>query len=85
MLTFSHTIQASHGLHARPAGKLIQTVKSFDAFVKIESKGKETDARKLIGLMGLGVKKGDPLTFTIEGADEKDALRALKEFCEREL
>ncbi len=85
MLTFSHIVQAEHGLHARPAGKLIQKVKAFDASVKIKGKDKETDATKLIGLMGMGIKKGDGLTFIIEGAQEQEAFQALKEFCEREL
>ncbi len=85
MLTFSHTVQAEHGLHARPAGKLIHLIKPLDASVKVKNQDKEADAMKLIGLMGLGIKKGDDVTFIIDGVQEQDALKAVKEFCEREL
>ena len=48
-------------------------------------KGKKVDCRKLLALMGLGVKKGHEVTFTIEGADEEAAYEAVSKFMQDNL
>ena len=51
----------------------------------IEKEGKKVDCRKLLALMGLGVKKGHEVTFTIEGADEEAAYEAVSKFMQENL
>ena len=48
----------NEGIHARPAGELVKLVKGFESTISIEKEGKKVDCRKLLALMGLGVKKG---------------------------
>ena len=80
MKTFTYTIKDSAGIHARPAGNLVKLVKGLDSKVMIEKGGKSVDVTKLMMLMGLGVKCGDTVTFTVEGGDEETAAKAVEDF-----
>ncbi len=80
MKTFSYTIKDEIGIHARPAGLLAKKAKEFQSTITIEKDGKSASAAKLMMLMGLGVKGGDTVTVTVEGADEEAAAAAIEEF-----
>ena len=80
MKTFSYTIRDEIGIHARPAGLLAKKAKEFQSTITIEKDGKSASAAKLMMLMGLGVKGGDTVTVTVEGADEEAAAAAIEEF-----
>lgn len=80
MKTFSYTIKDEIGIHARPAGLLAKKAKEFQSTITIEKDGKSASAAKLMMLMGLGVKGGDTVTVTVEGADEEAAAVAIEEF-----
>lgn len=80
MKTFSYTIKDEIGIHARPAGLLAKKAKEFQSTITIEKDGKSAIAAKLMMLMGLGVKGGDTVTVTVEGADEEAAAAAIEEF-----
>lgn len=67
------------------AGELVKLVKGFESTVSIEKDGKKVDCRKLLALMGLGVKKGHEVTFTFEGADEEAAYEAVSKFMQENL
>lgn len=80
MKTFNYTITDEVGIHARPAGLLAKKAKEFESVCTIEKGGKSVNITKLMALMGLGVKQGDTVTVTCEGADEDKASEALKAF-----
>ena len=82
MKTFEYTIKDELGIHARPAGLL---VKKFESECTITKDGKTKKLTQLMMLMSLGVKQGDTVTVTAEGADEEAAAAALKEFFENNL
>ena len=77
MKEFKYVVTDNEGIHARPAGELVKLVKGFESTVSIEKDGKKVDCRKLLALMGLGVKKGHRLRFTAQGADAEQALKAI--------
>lgn len=79
MRTFEYTIKDKLGIHARPAGLLVNAVRALDSEVTV------TKGAKLIALMGLGVKCGDTITVTVSGGDERASENALKEFLEKNL
>ena len=85
MITFTYTIGAEHGLHARPAGMLVNCAKRFESEIKISKGEKSADAKKLLAVMSLGGKRGDELTFTLNGNDEGMAAEALQNVCQREI
>ena len=70
MKQFSYIIKDEIGLHARPAGMLAKEAKKYQSTVTLSSKGKSAAASKLMAIMGMGVKHGDNVEVTIEGADE---------------
>lgn len=80
MKTFSYTIRDEVGIHARPAGMLVNTAKATGCKVTIEKGGKSADACKLFSVMSLGVKCGDTVSVSVEGDDEETAVGALMEF-----
>lgn len=85
MKEFKYVVTDNEGIHARPAGELVKLVKQFESVVTIEKEGKKADCRKLLALMGLGVKKGHEVTFTFEGADEDAACEAVRKFMQEKL
>ena len=58
MKEFQYTVKDACGIHARPAGLLVKTVKGFASSATLEKDGKSCDMRKLMALMGMGVKQG---------------------------
>ena len=85
MKQFTYRIQDSAGLHARPAGALVNLAKQFSASVRVRANGKEADAKRLLALMSLGAVMGTELHFTATGEDEERAAVALESFCREQL
>ncbi|MGN1142744.1 MAG: HPr family phosphocarrier protein [Oliverpabstia sp.] len=85
MKSFEYTITDEVGIHARPAGLLVKEAKNYASVIKITKDGKSAEAKKLMALMGLGVKKGDTVTVTVEGADEETAAVKIEEFFKNNL
>ena len=85
MTAFEYTITDSIGIHARPAGMFVKEAKKYDCVTTVEKNGKTADARKMFGLMGLGIKGGDTIAISVEGAQEEEAAAALKAFMEANL
>jgi phosphocarrier protein len=80
MKTFEYTITDPVGIHARPAGLLVKEAKQYESTITITKDGKSADAKKLMVLMGLGVKQGEVVTVTVDGGDEETAAAKLEEF-----
>ena len=85
MKTFEYTIKDELGIHARPAGLLVKEAKKFESECTITKEGKTKKLTQLMMLMSLGVKQGDTVTVSVDGADEDAAVASLKEFFENKL
>ena len=85
MKACQYTVKDELGLHARPAGLLVKTVKKFTSKITIEKNGKTVDASRLMAVMSLGIKKDQMVSVTIEGDDEVTAFEELKSFFEKNL
>lgn len=86
MKEFTYIIEDEIGIHARPAGNLVKLIKTFSSSVTIEKEGKPpVSGTALMKIMGLGVKCGDNVKFTIDGEDEEAALQQLAEFMDANL
>ena len=81
MKQFTYTITDPVGIHARPAGLLAKAAKALDSTVTITKGEKSAAATKLMAVMGLGVKTGETITFTIEGGYEEASAAAMEQFC----
>lgn len=70
------------GLHARPAALFVKTASQFDSEINIEFKGSSLNAKSIMNILSLGLKKGDEMKLVVNGADENEAMKALVELVE---
>ena len=80
MKTFQYEITDPIGIHARPAGPLVKTAKALQSKVMVEYNGKQTEATRLMSVMGMGIRHGSVVTVTVEGPDEEAAAQQLQAF-----
>lgn len=80
MEMFRYVIKDELGIHARPAGLLVKEASSFPGTVKIAAGGKEVDAKRILGIMSLGVKQGCEVTVTVDGDGEAEMAKKLQKF-----
>ena len=85
MVTFKYVIKDELGIHARPAGLLVKEAGKLGSKITIEKGGKKREAKKIFGLMGLGVKQNDEITVTVEGDTEEADADVIKTFLENNL
>ncbi len=71
------TVSNRLGLHARAAAKLVQRVQGFDAEVWLCAKGREVNAKSIMGVMMLAASLGSLLTVRTEGQQAEAALAAV--------
>ena len=86
MKQFVHTVKDPLGIHARPAGMIAKLAKDYaGTTITVACNGKEAKASALMKLMSLGVKEGNEVTVTAEGAAEDAAIAAMQEFFQNNL
>ncbi|WP_224240849.1 phosphoenolpyruvate--protein phosphotransferase [Hyalangium gracile] len=75
------TVPNAHGLHVRPAARLVQTVLRFPADVRLRNvttQSERVDARSINSVMTLGVRQGHELEFIATGPEAAPALEAVR-------
>ncbi len=85
MVDFTYVIKDNEGIHARPAGMMVKEMQKFECAIKIKKGEKAVDAKRLFAVMGLGVKCGEEVTVSFDGADEETAYATIKDFFEANL
>jgi phosphocarrier protein FPr/phosphocarrier protein len=70
-------VRLEHGIHARPAARLVGISKKFAARVSVSAHGRNADTRSATGLMALGVRCGDEIELRGFGPGAAAALRAI--------
>jgi len=75
-------IQNKYGLHARPAAHLVKVAGQFQADIKLIKDGLEVNGKSIMGVMMLAAEPGSEVTFQINGPDEEDAMKTIKELIE---
>ncbi len=70
-------ITNKHGLHARPAAKLVQLAGKFKSDIKILKDGLEVNGKSIMGVMMLAAEPGSEIVLRVEGEDEKEAMEAI--------
>lgn len=85
MKDFSYAVKDPMGIHARPAGLLVKAAAAFASDIKLAANGKEVDAKKIMAVMGLGVKTGETVKVMANGKDEANAIEAMQKFFKENL
>ncbi len=67
------------GIHARPAALLVRLASTFSSDIYISKGGQEVNGKSIMGVMMLAAELGSIITVSIEGNDEKEAMRAIEE------
>lgn len=65
------------GIHARPATELVRAASAFVSMIKVTVNDQTIDMKSIMGLMSLGMYKGQEFTLETEGTDEADAMESL--------
>jgi phosphocarrier protein FPr/phosphocarrier protein len=63
------TVPLAHGIHARPAARLADLVKSHEAELTVMWGERRANARSPVALMGLGIVKGSEIVLSARGRD----------------
>lgn len=85
MITKEVTIINKLGLHARPAALFVQRANKFVSDIIVEKETKKINAKSIMGIMSLGVGKGDTIRLITDGPDEEEAMEELVDFIENKL
>ena len=64
------------GLHARAAAKLVQLLSGFRSQATLTGRGREVNAKSIMGVLLLAAPPGATLLLRVEGEDEGDAMAA---------
>lgn len=65
------------GLHAQASAKVVQALTPFRCQVTLVAKGREVNAKSIMGVMLLAAGPGTVLKARADGDDEHDAITAL--------
>ena len=71
------------GLHARATAKLVQAVSGFHCGVTVAAKGREVNAKSIMGVMMLAAGQGTAVIVRTDGEDEAAAMDAVAALFER--
>ena len=77
------TIRNSRGLHARAAGKFVNTASAFDAEIWVMRADVVVSADSILGLMMLAAAPGCAIEIWARGPEANTAIAALKNLIER--
>mgnify|MGYP000014706079 CR=1 FL=1 len=77
------TITNSAGLHARPAASLVKLASNYKSDFFIHMQGYTVNGKSILGVMTLAAEQGAKLELQVDGPDEEEALKAIKDLFER--
>ena len=71
-------VALEHGIHARPAARVVAAIKGFGAEVSLHAAGRQANARSAVALMTLGVRGGGQVEIRAAGPDAAAAIDAVE-------
>ena len=83
MLERELTVSNRLGLHARATAKLVQLLSGFRANATLVAKGREVNAKSIMGVMLLAAGPGTTVVLQADGEDEQAAIDAAAALFER--
>jgi phosphocarrier protein len=71
------------GLHARASARLVQVLSGYRCNATLSAKGREVNAKSIMGVMLLAAGPGTTVLLRVDGDGEADAAAAVAELFER--
>jgi phosphocarrier protein len=75
-------IRNEYGLHARPSSLLANLASQFKCDIRLVKEEKEVNVKSIMNLLLLAAGKDTKLRVIAEGADEEQALSAIRDLIE---
>jgi phosphocarrier protein len=79
MIRHKLTVQNTLGLHARPAGHIVNIASSAQSSVELIYSEQRVNAKSILNLMMLAIEPGAEVEFIIDGPDEQKVADELTE------
>jgi phosphocarrier protein len=79
------TIGNRLGLHARASARLVQVLASYRSNATLTAKGREVNAKSIMGVMLLAAGPGTSVLLRVDGVDETSAAAAVVDMFERKI
>ncbi|HEY2034582.1 MAG TPA: phosphoenolpyruvate--protein phosphotransferase [Rhizomicrobium sp.] len=70
-------VRLAHGIHARPAAVVSNAAKRFDAEIEFSARDRRVNAKSIVALMSLGIRKDERVTIIARGSDAQSAVDSL--------
>ncbi len=77
------TVSNRLGLHARATAKLVQLLSAYKSNTTLTAKGREVNAKSIMGVMLLAAGQGTQVKLRVDGEDEADVAQKVAELFER--
>ena len=77
-------IIAEYGIHARPATRLVNEAMRYESEILMESMGKTVNLKSIMGVMSLGIYRGENVKIRVNGVDEEKAMEGIVNFLTEE-
>lgn len=73
-------ITSEYGIHARPATRLVNLAMSFHSEIDLSINEKTVNLKSIMGLMSLGIYKGELIKVICTGSDAEKAISSIADF-----
>lgn len=83
MLERELTVGNKLGLHARATAKLVQVLSAYRSQATLSAKGRQVNAKSIMGVMLLAAGPGATVLVRVDGEDEAAAMQAVVDLFER--
>ena len=70
-------VQLADGLHSKVATDFVQSASKFKSSVSIQLEERCINAKSLLGVLSLAIRRGSAISIQAEGEDAQDAVQAL--------
>ena len=84
MVVGSAEVTNAAGIHVRPSGIIFVASRSYEGSIVVTSGEKTANPAGVIGLIALGLARGDEVEISVSGPDEEEKLSELQELFARE-
>jgi phosphocarrier protein len=68
---------AEYGLHARPATRLVNEAMGYKSELNLTAFGSSVNLKSIMGVMSLGIYRGEIIEVHAEGPDAKEAIEGI--------
>jgi phosphocarrier protein HPr len=77
MLSQTFTVIHPSGFHARPTKMFVNAATPYPCKVNLIKGTKKVNGKSSLGLLALGLAKGDEVTLEVDGEREEEAMKEL--------